>query len=184
MAFDISKLVQVSTDPLILVYTTTDPLSTVTGDLYFASPAGTQFGALTDAVILIQSPYFDVSVPVPPVALTFVRSSGGAVTFTTKPTNRPVLYANQGTKTSGTFTLNRTNGSEQYYVNGGAHTLAPQSAEGTITTIITNNASAGAITTSGYTRVVGSLTTTNAHKFLTRSTRTPAETLLEIVAYQ
>jgi hypothetical protein len=73
-----------------------------------------------------------------------------------------------GTISSGTYTPNPANGNMQEYTNGGAHTLAPPSATGSYTIVIdvTNNGSAGAITTSGFTKVTGdSLTTTNGHKF-------------------
>jgi hypothetical protein len=60
---------------------------------------------------------------------------------------------NAGTKSSGTFTPNEANGNLQYIVNGGAFTLAPPTNAGTMILQITNNASAGAITTSGWTKV-------------------------------
>lgn len=54
----------------------------------------------------------------------------------------------------------------QHYINGGAHTLAPSANVGSMIVDITNNASAGAITTSGWTKVSGDgFTTTNGHKF-------------------
>ena len=72
-----------------------------------------------------------------------------------------------GTKTSGTFTPDESDGNLQYYVNGGAHTLAPPSNNCTIIVQMTNNASAGALTTSGFTKVTGTiLTTTNGDDFL------------------
>jgi hypothetical protein len=51
------------------------------------------------------------------------------------------------------------------YTNNGAHTLAPGANTGSIILDITNGASAGAITTSGWTKVVGAFDTVNAHKF-------------------
>lgn len=59
-----------------------------------------------------------------------------------------------GTKSSGTFTPNAANGGIQHYTNGGAHTLAPPSSACTIILEVTN-ASAGAITTSGFSVVSG-----------------------------
>ena len=47
-----------------------------------------------------------------------------------------------GTKSSGTLTVNPALGSMQKYVNGGAHTLAPPTTVGAIVMTITNNASA------------------------------------------
>lgn len=75
---------------------------------------------------------------------------------------------NAGTKSTGTFTPNPALGNLQRAVNGGAHTLAPPTA-GDCTMVIqyTNNASAGSITTSGFTKVDGStITTTDGHDFL------------------
>lgn len=71
-----------------------------------------------------------------------------------------------GTISSGTVTPDPGNGPLQRYVNNGAHTLAPSSNNGTILLQITNGASAGAVTTSGFTKVVGSFTTTNGDDFM------------------
>jgi hypothetical protein len=71
-----------------------------------------------------------------------------------------------GTITTGTLTLDPGDRPLQHYTNNGAHTLAPGSNTGSIILDITNGASAGAITTSGWTKVTGdAFTTTNAHKF-------------------
>jgi hypothetical protein len=71
-----------------------------------------------------------------------------------------------GTMTTGTLTPDPGDRALQHYTNGGAHTLAPGSNTGSYILDITNNGSAGAITTSGWTRVTGdSFTTTNGHKF-------------------
>jgi hypothetical protein len=73
---------------------------------------------------------------------------------------------NAGTKSSGTFTPDEADGNLQYAVNGGAHTLAPPTNNCTIIVQYTNNASAGAITTSGFTVVDGdSLDTTDGNDF-------------------
>lgn len=73
---------------------------------------------------------------------------------------------NAGTKSSGTFTPDEANGNFQYAVNGGAHTLAPPTNNCTLIVQYTNNASAGAITTSGFTIINGdTLTTTDGHDF-------------------
>lgn len=61
---------------------------------------------------------------------------------------------NNGTKTSGTFKPDPLNGNIQHYVNGGAHVLSPPDDPCTIILECTN-ASAGAITTSGFTLVTG-----------------------------
>jgi len=74
---------------------------------------------------------------------------------------------NAGTKSSGTFTPDEANGNFQYAVNGGAFTLAPPTNNSTMILQITNNASAGTITTSGFTKVTGSAPgTTNGDDFL------------------
>lgn len=59
-----------------------------------------------------------------------------------------------GTKSSGTFTPDPTNGNIQHYTNGGAHTLAPPSSVCTMI-IECTNATAGSITTSGFSIVDG-----------------------------
>lgn len=72
-----------------------------------------------------------------------------------------------GTKSSGTFTPDPANGNFQKAVNGGAHTLAPPSSTCSIILQYTNNASAGAITTSGFTAVTGdTITTTNGNDYM------------------
>lgn len=72
-----------------------------------------------------------------------------------------------GTKSSGTYTPTYVGGNFKTATNGGAHTLAPQSGTGTILVQYTNDGSAGAITTSGWTIVTGdAFTTTNADDFM------------------
>lgn len=71
-----------------------------------------------------------------------------------------------GTISSGTLTPNEANGGFQTATNGGAHTLAPPVNSCCIVLQYTNNASAGTITTSGFTRVSGSPTTVNGDDFL------------------
>ena len=90
-----------------------------------------------------------------------------------------------GTNASGTETLDEANGNFQKGVNGGAHTLAPQSNDSTIVVQYTNNASAGTITVSGYDTVGGdSLTTTNGHDFFLFSTVIGSFQNLTVVALQ
>lgn len=76
-----------------------------------------------------------------------------------------ITPVDNGTKSSGTFTPDPGDGPLQSYTNGGAHTLAPGSNYGMYVMDITNNASAGAITTSGWTSVTGSFATTNGNKY-------------------
>lgn len=71
------------------------------------------------------------------------------------------------TFTTGTFTPAAADGNMQYVINGGAHTLAPPINSCSIIIHYTNNASAGALTTSGFNKVDGDiLTTTDADEFL------------------
>lgn len=79
---------------------------------------------------------------------------------------------NAGTKSTGTFTPDPANGNFQYAVNGGAHTLAPPSSSCTMIVQYTNNATAGTITTSGFTKVTGATPgTTNGDDFIAFITR-------------
>lgn len=89
-----------------------------------------------------------------------------------------------GTITSGTLTLDPGDRPLQHCTNGGAFTLAPGSNTGSILLDITNNGSAGAITTSGWTKVVGSFTTVNAAKFRCHASIGDAGSLLTVQAMQ
>lgn len=72
-----------------------------------------------------------------------------------------------GTKTTGTFTPDEADGNIQKAVNGGAHTLGVPANDCSILIQYTNNASAGAITTTAYTKVTGdTITTTDGDDFL------------------
>lgn len=100
----------------------------------------------------------------------------GGVTVTSK---------SLGTQTTGTLTLDVGDRPLQHYTNGGAHTLAPGSVIGSSIIEITNNGSAGSITTSGFTKVSGdSFTTTNAHKFLCTVVVSNSYSLLQVQALQ
>jgi hypothetical protein len=96
---------------------------------------------------------------------------------------------NAGTQTTGTFTPDIANGNLQYAVNGGAHTLAAPSmlGDGDAASMViqyTNNGSAGAITTSGFTKVSGSFTTTSGDDFMCYITVINGFKHLNIVALQ
>ena len=91
---------------------------------------------------------------------------------------------NAGTKSSGTFTPDEANGNLQYAVNNGAHTLAPPSNNCTLVIQYTNDASAGAVTTSGFTKVSGSFTTTNGDDFMCYICKNNSKSHLNIVALQ
>lgn len=90
-----------------------------------------------------------------------------------------------GTKTTGTFTPDPANGNFQKAVNGGAHTLAPPGSSCSIAIQYTNNGSAGAITTSGFTKRTGdTLTTVNGDDFLCFITRVNGFSHLHVQALQ
>lgn len=94
--------------------------------------------------------------------------------------------SNQGTKSSGTFTPDPTVSNFQHYINGGAHTLAPPASNCAISILITNNASAGTITTSGFTVAPkgDAFTLTNAHKFMCTITVNNGNSVLSVAALQ
>jgi hypothetical protein len=90
-----------------------------------------------------------------------------------------------GTISSGTVTPDPGDRPLQKYTNGGAHTLAPGSNVGAYLLTIVNNGSAGAITTSGWTKVAGdSFTTTNGHKFRCHASITGDGSVLIVQAMQ
>ena len=90
-----------------------------------------------------------------------------------------------GTISSGTVTPDPGDRPMQHYINGGAHTLAPSGNGGSALIDITNNASAGAITTSGFTKVTGDVfTTTNGHKFRCHISVGNGGSLLQVQALQ
>jgi hypothetical protein len=92
---------------------------------------------------------------------------------------------NAGTKTTGTFTPDPTVGNFQRAVNGGAHTLAPPTNDCSILIQYTNNASAGAITTSGFTKKTGdTITTTNGDDFFFFVTKCNGFSHLHVQALQ
>jgi hypothetical protein len=79
-----------------------------------------------------------------------------------------------GTKSSGTFTPSpdSSGGGMLHFVNGGAHTLGVPTKNCTMVLLMKNNASAGTLTTSSFTKVDGDdLTTTDGHEFFLYLTR-------------
>ena len=95
-------------------------------------------------------------------------------------------YAN-GTVTSGTVTPAPATGQENFQTltNGGAFTLAPPAASCSVVIHVTNNGSAGTITTSGFTLVDGdSLTTTDTEEFLLYITKVSDVSRLTVAALQ
>jgi len=92
-----------------------------------------------------------------------------------------------GTFSTGTYTPTPAGGNMKRIVNGGAFTLAAPTASGDYTLIvqITNNASAGALTLSGFSRTIGNpFTTTNGHDFFVNITKLNGFTLANVVALQ
>jgi len=91
-----------------------------------------------------------------------------------------------GTVSSGTVTVNPGHSPSAYLTNNGAFTLAAPSNEGSQDIMVTNGASAGSITFSGFTKaLVGdSLTTTVNHKFLISIGRINGVSFYQIVAMQ
>ncbi len=93
--------------------------------------------------------------------------------------------SNQGTKSSGTFTPTFATRNIQHCVNGGAFTLGVPTGNGSLILDITNNASAGAITTSSYDIVTGDdFDTTNTNAFRCYITVGNAGSHLHVVALQ
>lgn len=92
-----------------------------------------------------------------------------------------------GTQSSGTYTPTPVGGNFKAIVNGGAFTLAAPTYAGSYTMIIevTNNDSAGAITFSGFDRVLGStIDTTSGNVFHLNITKINSSVLLNKIALQ
>lgn len=110
--------------------------------------------------------------------------TGGIVVGTGFGCSQQTVY-DLGTNTTGTETLDSDNGNFQKGVNGGAHTLAPQTQLSTIVVQYTNDGSAGSLTTSGYDIVTGdTISTTNGDDFFLYSTVNGAFQHLHVVALQ
>lgn len=90
-----------------------------------------------------------------------------------------------GTPTAAsTVTLDPGDRPLQHLTNNAAFILAPGSNSGSLLLDITNGATAGAITTSGWTKVTGAFTTTNGNKFRCSCSIGNAGSLLSIQALQ
>jgi hypothetical protein len=92
-----------------------------------------------------------------------------------------------GTISTGTYTPTPVGGNMKRIINGGAFTLAAPTAAGDYTLVIqiTNNASAGAITLSGFNRTTGNpFTTTLNDDFFVNITKLNGFTLANVVALQ
>jgi hypothetical protein len=93
---------------------------------------------------------------------------------------------NDGTYSAGTYTPVTTGGNMRYITNNGAFTLAaPAGTSFAMVILITNGASAGAITLSGFTLTIGdSFTTTNTNSFFVNITKINTSILATVVALQ
>lgn len=92
-----------------------------------------------------------------------------------------------GTVSTGTIAPAPADGNYQYYTNNGAHTLAAPASDCEIAVLITNGATAGSVTFSGFTSSTGvgdALTTTNGHRFRIIITRINAVSTYYVKAYQ
>jgi hypothetical protein len=90
-----------------------------------------------------------------------------------------------GTITSGTVTPDPGDRPIQYYNNNGAHVLAPSTNKGSFLLEITNSTAAGAITSTGWTKVDGDpFDTTNTNKFLCSCVVSQSGSLLLVQALQ
>ena len=87
-----------------------------------------------------------------------LRRNAQAATY--KPSSQSV--------STGSLQLSIHKGYMQEITNNGAHTLLPPIETGEMLAVVTNGASAGAVTTSAFTHVDGTFTTTNGDKFLVR----------------
>lgn len=138
--------------------------------------------------------------PVPESGATLRTSIGVAIGSDVAAYNADALFADApdnltagfsttvydaGTKTSGTFTPDQDNGNIQKAVNNGAHTLAPTTDDCAVILQYTNAASAGTITTSGFTKVDGdTISTTNGDDFFFYLTKANGFSLLTVKALQ
>jgi microcystin-dependent protein len=197
-----------TTGKLIKRATTTGLLKAASGVLsaatagtdYIVPPSGTAIlkansgGALANATA-------GTDYLAPPAGTAILKAnSGGALANATagtdfvKPDTTSAFTAgftvtpnNIGTVSSGTTTPAPALGNYQYYTNNGAHTLAAPGSDCAIDLLVTNGASAGSITFSGFT--VGSatgsaLTTTNTQRFLISIRRINSVATYSIYALQ
>jgi hypothetical protein len=91
---------------------------------------------------------------------------------------------NHGAVSSGTLIPDATNGRSQLMVANGAFTLSPPASPSEVFLQIYNSPLAGAITTSGFSKVTGSYASTNGLAYLFRITKTQNYSLLEILPAQ
>ena len=93
-----------------------------------------------------------------------------------------ITSKNLGNIASGTLTIDVGARKLQHYSNVGAHALSPGGNTGFCYLDITNGTGAGAITTSGWDKLVGSFTTNVGDQFRCLATINSATKVLKIVA--
>lgn len=114
----------------------------------------------------------------------YVNKSGDALTGGFTSAND-----NDGAKSGGTYTPVVSEGNYKAISNAGAFTLAAPAVSAdrgtTMLIVVTNNASAGAVTFTGFDAVKGDLlTTTNGHRFLLQIAATDVVKTVSILALQ
>lgn len=175
------------------------PAIATSGTDYLAPPAGTALlkansgGALANAAAGTdyQSPIGTISgVAKGNGANALIAATAGTdfmKSDTTSALSKGMTHTSfsAGTKSSGTFTPLLSDGNVQHATNGGAHTLAPPASVGSLLCEYLNNGSAGAVTTSGFTKVTGdTLTTVNGSKFHLYIVKSQNYSHLHVVALQ
>lgn len=87
---------------------------------------------------------------------------------------------------SGTITPEQAQGATQAVINNAAFTLSPPTSDGLLNLMVTNGATAGAITFTGWTRHIpgDALTTINGNRFLIIIRRIAGISSYQIVAMQ
>lgn len=175
------------------------PAIAASGTDYLAPPAGTALlkansgGALANAAAGTdyQSPIGTISgVAKGNGANALIAATAGTdfmKSDTTSALSKGMTHTSfsAGTKSSGTFTPLLSDGNVQHATNGGAHTLAPPASVGSLLCEYLNNGSAGAVTTSGFTKVTGdTLTTVNGSKFHLYIVKSQNYSHLHVVALQ
>lgn len=175
------------------------PAIATSGTDYLAPPAGTALlkansgGALANAAAGTdyQSPIGTISGVAKGNGANALTAATAGTDFmkpdTTSALSKGMTHTSfsAGTKSSGTFTPLLSDGNVQHATNGGAHTLAPPASVGSLLCEYLNNGSAGAVTTSGFTKVTGdTLTTVNGSKFHLYIVKSQNYSHLHVVALQ
>lgn len=152
---------------------------TITGELLIGTAGGFGFEGATDNAyetrLTVTDPTADRTITFPDQTGTVALTTDGYWLSATADdaiesgVGYTATSADDGTKSSGSYTPTPAGGNFKRIVNGGAFTLNAPTAAGDYTLIIqiTNNATAGAITLSGFSKSTGdTFTTTNGDDFL------------------